>query len=123
MAYEKTAKKGSKIGVLVGILAVIAAGYIGYSAVHTVDAGHRGVLLHWNAVDTSMPPLAEGLHLVSPISDYILLGQTRGWPKLVIYYLTINWLENHAKIVLFSCLMRRYGQTTQLITPDAARRH
>lgn len=37
MAYEKTAKKGAKIGVLVGILAVIAAGYIGYSAVYIVD--------------------------------------------------------------------------------------
>ena len=107
----------------VGILAVIAARYIGYSAVHIVDAGHRGVLLHWNAVDTSVPPLAEGLHLVSPISDYIFLGQTRGWPKLVIYYLTINWLENHAKIVLWGYVMRRYDQTTQLTTPDAARRH
>ena len=42
-----------------------------------VDAGHRGVLLHWNAVDTSIPPLEEGLHFVTPFADSVVNMEIR----------------------------------------------
>ena len=37
-----------------------------------VDAGNRGVLLHWNAVDLSAPPLDEGIHFLVPFQDDIV---------------------------------------------------
>jgi len=42
-----------------------------------VDSGHRGVLLHWNAVDVTSPPLDEGLHFVVPFQDTIVNMEVR----------------------------------------------
>jgi len=42
-----------------------------------VDSGHRGVLLHWNAVDVMSPPLDEGLHFVVPFQDTIVNMEVR----------------------------------------------
>jgi prohibitin 2 len=36
-----------------------------------VDAGHRGVLLHFNAVDIGTS-LQEGIHFVVPIRDDVV---------------------------------------------------
>ncbi len=63
--------------ILLGILALIVIGVISTSAVQIVDAGHRGVLLHWNAVDTSVLPLDEGLHFVTPFADSVVNMEVR----------------------------------------------
>jgi len=68
---------GAAKGVLIGILLLIVIGVVAASAVQIVDAGHRGVLLHWNAVDTSVLPLEEGLHFVTPFSDSVVNMEVR----------------------------------------------
>ena len=47
------------------------------SAVSIVDAGFRGVLLHWNAVDLVDPPLEEGLHFIVPFQDSVVPLEVR----------------------------------------------
>ncbi|MCE2615168.1 MAG: prohibitin family protein [Nitrosopumilus sp. (ex Thoosa mismalolli)] len=59
-------------GVAVGIIILIIIGVIAFASVKIVDAGHRGVLLHWNAVDLTQPPLEEGLHFVVPFQDEVV---------------------------------------------------
>ena len=68
---------GAARGVSIGILVLIIIGVVAYSSVQIVDAGHRGVLLHWNAVDTSIPPLEEGLHFVTPFADSVVNMEIR----------------------------------------------
>jgi len=67
--------KAKLIGVAIIALIVIAA--IAAASVQIVDAGHRGVLLHWNAVDTNVPPLEEGLHFVIPFQDQVVNMEVR----------------------------------------------
>jgi len=64
-------------GVLVGIILLIIIGVVVSASVQIVDAGNRGVLLHWNAVDTSIPPLDEGLHFVVPFQDKVVNMEVR----------------------------------------------
>ena len=59
-------------GVAIGIIILIIIGVVAFASVKIVDAGHRGVLLHWNAVDLSQPPLEEGLHFVVPFQDEVV---------------------------------------------------
>ena len=59
-------------GVAIGIILLIIIGVVAYASVKIVDAGHRGVLLHWNAVDLTQPPLEEGLHFVVPFQDEVV---------------------------------------------------
>jgi len=59
------------------IVALIVIGVIASAAVTIVDAGHRGVLLHWNAVDLTIPPLDEGLHFVVPFADSVVQMEVR----------------------------------------------
>lgn len=59
------------------IIALIVIGVITAAAVKIVDAGYRGVLLHWNAVDTSVLPLEEGLHFVVPFQDTVVNIEVR----------------------------------------------
>ncbi len=68
---------GAAKGAAIGILVLIIIGVVAYSSVQIVDAGHRGVLLHWNAVDTSVPPLDEGLHFVTPFADSVVNMEIR----------------------------------------------
>ena len=63
--------------VAIGILLLIVIGVVAVSSVKIVDAGHRGVLLHWNAVDLSHPPLDEGLHFVVPFQDDVVQIEVR----------------------------------------------
>ncbi|MEK0369397.1 MAG: SPFH domain-containing protein, partial [Nitrosopumilus sp.] len=63
--------------VLIGIVVLIVIGVVVGSAVQIVDAGHRGVLLHWNAVDLTVPPLTEGLHFVTPFADSVVQMEIR----------------------------------------------
>ena len=67
--------KAKIIGVAIIALIVIAA--IAAASVQIVDAGHRGVLLHWNAVDVTSPPLEEGLHFVVPFQDQVVNMEVR----------------------------------------------
>jgi len=59
------------------VIALIIVGVIASAAVQIVDAGHRGVWLHWNAVDITSPPLEEGLHFVVPFQDSIVNMEVR----------------------------------------------
>ena len=68
---------GAARGVLIGIVILIIIGVVAASAVQIVDAGHRGVLLHWNAVDTTVLPLVEGLHFVTPFADSVVQMEVR----------------------------------------------
>jgi len=61
----------------VGIIILIIIGVVAAASVQIVDAGHRGVLLHWNAVDVSVPPLDEGLHFVVPFQDQVVNMEVR----------------------------------------------
>ena len=69
--------RGAARGVAIGILSLMIIGVVAYSAVQIVDAGHRGVLLHWNAVDLTVPPLGEGLHFVTPFADSVVQMEIR----------------------------------------------
>ena len=69
--------KGAARGVAIGIIVLVVIGVVTYSAISIVDAGHRGVLLHWNAVDTTIPPLDEGLHFVMPFADSVVQMEIR----------------------------------------------
>ncbi|CAI9830732.1 MAG: prohibitin family protein [Nitrosopumilus sp.] len=66
----------AKAGAVI-IVGLIVAGVVIYSSVSIVEAGHRGVLLHWSAVDTSVPPLSEGLHFVVPFADSVVNVEVR----------------------------------------------
>ena len=63
--------------VMIGIVVLIIIGVVVASAVQIVDAGHRGVLLHWNAVDLTVAPLSEGLHFVTPFADSVVQMEIR----------------------------------------------
>ncbi|MFB5626456.1 MAG: prohibitin family protein [Nitrosopumilus sp.] len=63
--------------ILVAILLLIIIGVVASASVKIVDAGNRGVLLHWNAVDLTAPPLDEGLHFVIPFQDDIVQLEVR----------------------------------------------
>ncbi|MCH7758020.1 MAG: prohibitin family protein, partial [Thaumarchaeota archaeon] len=63
--------------VIIGIIVLLVIGVAGAAAVQIVEAGHRGVLLHWNAVDTDTKPLAEGLHIVTPFQDSVVNMEVR----------------------------------------------
>ena len=64
-------------GVLVAIIILIIIGVVATASVKIVDAGHRGVLLHWDAVDLTNPPLEEGLHFVVPFQDDVVNIEVR----------------------------------------------
>ena len=68
---------GAAKGVMIGIIALIVIGVVAAASVQIVDAGHRGVLLHWNAVDLTIQPLSEGLHFVTPFADSVVQMEIR----------------------------------------------
>jgi len=59
------------------VIALIVIGVITAASVQIVDSGHRGVLLHFNAVDVTIPPLDEGLHFVVPFADSVVNMEVR----------------------------------------------
>jgi len=68
---------GAAKAIAIVIIALIVIGVISGAAVTIVDAGHRGVLLHWNAVDLTIAPLGEGLHFVVPFADSVVQMEVR----------------------------------------------
>ena len=81
MSRFETPKMNVNVGtakVVAGVIvALIVIGVISAAAVTIVDAGHRGVLLHWNAVDLTIAPLEEGLHFVVPFADSVVQMEVR----------------------------------------------
>ena len=68
---------GAAKAIAIIVVALIVIGVISAAAVTIVDAGHRGVLLHWNAVDLTIAPLEEGLHFVVPFADSVVQIEVR----------------------------------------------
>ena len=63
--------------VLLGIIVLVIIGVVASSSVKIVDAGNRGILTHWNAVDLTNPPLDEGIHFVIPFQDDVVQMEVR----------------------------------------------
>jgi len=68
---------GPMKAVLIAIILLIIIGVVASASVKIVDAGNRGILLHWNAVDLSAPPLDEGIHFLVPFQDDIVQMEVR----------------------------------------------
>ena len=68
---------GPMKAILIAIILLIIIGVVASASVKIVDAGNRGILLHWNAVDLSAPPLDEGIHFVVPFQDDIVQMEVR----------------------------------------------
>ncbi len=68
---------GAGKAVIIGIIVLIVIGVVASQSAQIVDSGHRGVLLHWNAIDVTAPPLDEGLHFVVPFQDTIVNMEVR----------------------------------------------
>ena len=67
---------GAKI-VLVAIIVLVIIGVVASSSVKIVDAGNRGILTHWSAVDLTSAPLDEGIHFVVPFQDEVVQMEVR----------------------------------------------
>ena len=67
---------GAKI-ILLAIIVLVIIGVVASSSVKIVDAGNRGILTHWNAVDLTNPPLDEGIHFVIPFQDEVVQMEVR----------------------------------------------
>ena len=63
--------------VLAAVVILIIIGVVATASVKIVESGHRGVLLHWDAVDLTSPPLDEGLHFVTPFQDDVVNIEVR----------------------------------------------
>jgi regulator of protease activity HflC (stomatin/prohibitin superfamily) len=63
--------------VLAAVVILIIIGVVATASVKIVESGHRGVLLHWDAVDLTAPPLDEGLHFVTPFQDDVVNIEVR----------------------------------------------
>jgi len=68
---------GAAKAVAIGIIVLIIIGVVATASVQIVDSGHRGILLHWNAVDVNSQPLEEGLHFVVPFQDQVVNMEVR----------------------------------------------
>ncbi|MDR4510107.1 MAG: prohibitin family protein [Nitrososphaeraceae archaeon] len=62
--------------IIPAIIAIIVVIVVLTSSVKIVDAGYRGILLHFGAVDTS-GSLDEGLHFVVPFRDNVIQMEVR----------------------------------------------
>ena len=67
---------GAKI-VLIAIIVLVIIGVVASSSVKIVDAGNRGILTHWSAVDLTNAPLDEGIHFVIPFQDEVVQMEVR----------------------------------------------
>jgi len=67
---------GAKILISAVIILIIIA-VVASASVKIVDAGNRGVLTHWSAVDLSSAPLDEGIHFLVPFQDDVVQIEVR----------------------------------------------
>lgn len=72
MSYELAINK-TKLSIIISIIViVVVGGVLGMASVKFVNAGEKGVLTHWGAVDFNQPPLSSGMHFVTPFQDDIV---------------------------------------------------
>lgn len=72
MSYELAINK-TKLAIIASILVIVViSGLLGMASVKFVNAGEKGVLTHWGAVDFNQPPLSSGMHFVTPFQDDII---------------------------------------------------
>ncbi|MCI0559660.1 MAG: prohibitin family protein, partial [Nitrososphaera sp.] len=71
----RTIRSFARIGipVIIGIIVLVA---VLFASIKIVEAGNRGVLLHFGAVDTSIS-LNEGIHFVVPFRDNVIPVEVR----------------------------------------------
>lgn len=62
---------------MIAAIAIIVLYFTLSPAIQFVEAGHRGVLMHWGAVDVSIPPIESGMRIVVPYQDTIVQVDTR----------------------------------------------
>ena len=67
---------GAKILISAVIILIIIA-VVASASVKIVDAGNRGVLTQWNAVDIKNAPLDEGIHFLVPFQDDVVQIEVR----------------------------------------------
>ena len=72
-----TVNTGAAKIVVAAVIVLIVIAVVASSSVKIVDAGNRGILTHWNAVDLTNPPLDEGIHFVIPFQDDVIQMEVR----------------------------------------------
>lgn len=89
MTYEVRYAGGKIKAIVIGIIIVAVIAIVFSAGIKIVDAGHRGILLHFQEIDgvkcdektgecvVTKPPLGEGLHLVTPFQDDIVEMEVR----------------------------------------------
>ena len=63
--------------VIAAVIVLVIIAVVASASVKIVDAGNRGILTHWSAVDLSNAPLDEGIHFVIPFQDEIVQMEVR----------------------------------------------
>ena len=63
--------------IVAAVIVLIVIAVVASSSVKIVDAGNRGILTHWSAVDLTSAPLDEGIHFVVPFQDEIVQMEVR----------------------------------------------
>ena len=63
--------------VIAAVIVLIVIAVVASSSVKIVDAGNRGILTHWSAVDLTNAPLDEGIHFVIPFQDEVVQMEVR----------------------------------------------
>jgi len=71
---NKKAQSGT--GLIIGAILVLVLIVIATSMIQTVPAGHRGILIEWNAI-ASQTPLGEGLRMVTPVIQRVEVMDVR----------------------------------------------
>jgi len=69
---EITFDRTKGIVILSIIVIIVLVGITLFASIKFVNAGEKGVLTHWGAVDFSQPPLSSGMHFVVPFQDDII---------------------------------------------------
>lgn len=72
MSLELAVDKRKATIIISAIVIVVLVGFMVFASVKFVGPGEKGVLTHWNAVDFSQPPLASGMHFVTPFQDDVI---------------------------------------------------
>jgi len=73
LSYDLEVDKRKIIGIIAAIVMVALVVVTLSASIKIVDAGNRGILTHWNAVDFNAPPLEAGLHFVTPFQDNVII--------------------------------------------------
>jgi prohibitin 2 len=72
MSYELAINK-ARLGIIASIIVIVVVSIVlGMASVKFVNAGEKGVLTHWGAVDFNQPPLSSGMHFVVPFQDDVV---------------------------------------------------